>query len=229
MFELLRNVPYRFTLAYVILGISVVFYAGFWVWGMIHAASTPKASPAQKIFWTLALLINPSGAVWYWYVWKRWAFWLLFTPIFGFFLSLPFVVRSLLTHAQASFVTNALFALGTEYLLILVAVLCIYPILLRLIMLLHLGRNKELDAFDRNDWVTTVALPLYGFGAAMAYCAKYCRLWGVVSLVWLLAIMGTFRFVTANTVQALISVGAEKRIEFRARLPLLRMQEPNRP
>jgi len=185
---------------------------------MVHAWMTPKASAWQRAFWFVGMLINPSSAVWYWYVWKRWAFWILFTPLFGCFVSLPLVVRSLLSHAHATKLTNLLFALGTARLVIVLAALMIFPLILRLVSLLHLGRNSELSAMDRNDWVVALALPVYGFGAGLAYCAKYRRAWALLGLIWWLAIVLSVRFIYLNLAQALLQAGEERRELFKSKL-----------
>lgn len=200
-----------------LLAVSAAGYAAFWIWGMVHASSTPKASPAQRVFWAGSMFVNPSMAVWYWYIWKRWAFWLLFTPIFGLSVSLPFVVRSLLSRADATKLTNALFALGTQRLVVLVAVLLVFPLILRLAALLHLGRNTELSAMQRNDWVVGLALPVFGYGAGLAYCARYRRVWALVSIVWWIAVAISLPLMFTNIARALIPAGEERREEFRTK------------
>ncbi len=202
--------------------VSVGIYVGFWLWAIIHAASTPKSSVKQRLFWAGSMFVNPSTAVWYWYIWKRWAFWILFTPIFGAFVSLPFVVRSLLTHAQATHLTDALFALGSQQVVLILATLFIFPLLLRLAALLHLGRNADLSAMDRNDWVVSLALPVFGFGAGMAYCARHRRIWALVSLVWWVALAFTIRYIAPNIWHALIPAGAVRRQEILLNLAPLR-------
>ena len=203
-------------LAYLLFGASAFAYAVFWLWAIYHAARTPKASIAQRFFWSGAMFVNPSMAIWYWYIWKRWAFWTLFTPILGFFISLPFVVRSLLSKADATNLTNTLFGLGTSRLVIFVASLMIFPLVLRLAALLHLGRNTELSAMDRNDWVVSLALPVFGFGAGVAYCAKERRNWAIMSLVWWVAMALPVGYVASNITKALIPAGEERREEFKA-------------
>lgn len=198
--------------AYLLFLGSLLLYAAFWVWAMAHAWSTPKADIWQRTFWLLAILCNPVSAVWYWYVWKRWAFWILFTPLLGFFLSLPFVARSILSQADATKFTSILFALGTARLVVLLAALMIFPLILRLVALLHLGRNVSLSAMDRNDWVISFALPVFGFGAGVAYCARYKRGWALLGLVWLLAITLSVRFLYLNVADVLIQAGEERRL-----------------
>lgn len=180
---------------------------------MIHAGSTPKAATTQKAIWVGAMLSNPSAAVWYWYVWKRWAFWLLFTPILGFFISFPIIVRSLLTKAEATTYTNILFALGPARLSIAVACLIIFPLILRLAALLHLGRNTDLSAMDRNDWVIAFAFPIFGFGAGFAYCAKYKKGWAFAGLLWWVAISIASSAIFGTISQELVRAGEGKRVE----------------
>ena len=206
----------KLTIAYVLLAISALSYGYFWVWAMIHAGSTPKATIAQRAFWAGSMLTNPSAAIWYWYIWKRWAFWLLFTPVLGIFISFPIIVRASLTAAEASSFTNILFALGPTRLIILVAVLMVFPLILRLAALLHLGRNTELSAMNRNDWVVSFALPLFGFGAGFAYCAKHQKSWAFAGLAWWIAISLSFGFLWGNFSKELVSVGEGRREQFRA-------------
>ena len=165
------------------------------------------------------MFVNPSTAIWYWYIWKRWAFWTLITPIFGIFVSLPFVVRSLLSKADATNVTNMLFALGTQPLLIFVAALLVYPMVLRLVAVLHLGRNEELDAMGRNDWVIALAMPIFGFGAGLAYCAGHRRKWAIASLIWFAVMSVSVTLLAVNVSQALIPAGEQRRELFRSTRP----------
>ncbi len=197
--------------------ISVVIYGVFWMWGMVHAGMTPHSKRSQRILWVGSMIVNPSTAVWYWYVWKRWAFWLLFTPIFGFFISLPWVVRSLLTKAEATRLTDILFSIGAPSLVIFFAILTIIPLLLRLVALLHLGRNTELSALDRNDWVVAIALPVFGFGASFAYSAKYQRQWALASMAYWIAISFAAIGIWNNISQTLQTEGEQRREEFKAR------------
>jgi len=218
MFSFIHAIPYKTVTAYVILSVSSLAYAVFWVWGIIHAASTPKTPLRQRMYWSLSLLINPTAAAWYWFVWKRWAFWVLITPLVLAFLLLPIAVRTLFTKAEETFLTNLLFALGPIWLISLLAALLIFPLVLRLVALFHLGKNFELTAIDRNDWVISLSLPIFGLGAGMAYCAKYRRSWAIAGLIWCLAMAIILRAVGSNVLQALVPVGEEKREEFKTRI-----------
>lgn len=209
------TLPPKYVISYILLSVSALCYGIFWAWGIVHAASTPKSSLQQRLFWSGSMLVNPSTTVWYWYIWKRWAFWLLFTPIFGAFVSLPFVVKSVLSKAAATELTNTLFALGTQRLVVIVAFLMIFPLVLRLFALLHLTRNNNLTAMDRNDWVVALAFPIFGFGAGLAYVAQYQRKWALVSLCWWVAIVLSARFMSINISDALVPAGEERREEFR--------------
>lgn len=208
----------KLTIAYVLLGISIASYVYFWVWAMLHAGMTPKATASQRGFWVGAMVANPSAAVWYWYIWKRWAFWLLFTPILGCFISLPIVVRSLLSKAEATTITNILFALGPTRLIIFMAALMVFPLVLKLAALLHLGRNTELSAMNRNDWVVSLALPFFGFGAGFAYCAKHIRPWAIASLVWWVAISISAGLLWGNVSRELVAAGERTREAFRSQI-----------
>jgi len=206
-------------IADILLFASLAVFALFWAWAIVHAWRTPKASISQKLIWAGAIFVNPTSAIWYWYVWKRWAFWTLFSPLFGFFVSLPFVVRSLLSRADATNLTDALFALGTNRLVTLCAALMIFPLILKLAALLHLGKNDELDAMQRNDWVISLALPIFGYGAGMAYCAKEKRPWALAGLVWFVVLTGTIWSLEPNVVQALIKAGEIRREQFKIQNP----------
>lgn len=218
MLDFIHSIPYKTVSAYIVLSVSSLAYAVFWVWGMIHAASTPKTPLRQRLYWSLSLLINPSAATWYWFVWKRWAFWVLITPLVLAFLSLPIAVRTLFTQAEETFLTNLLFALGPTWLIILLAALLFFPVVVRLVALFHLGKNFELTAIDRNDWVISLALPVIGLGAGMAYCAKYRRGWAIACLGWWVVMAIILRTVGSNVLQALAPIGEEKREQFRARI-----------
>lgn len=203
--------------AEILFWISLLVYAGFWLWAIVHAMQTPRATSEQRTLWVIAMIANPLTAISYWCVWKRWAFWALFTPIFGFFISLPFIVRSVLSHADATALTNGLFALGSSRHVILAAALMVFPLILTLAALLHLSKNTELTAMDRNDWIVSLALPLFGFGAGIAYTARYERRWAIAGLVWCVMLVATLKGISQNVSHALIPAGEEKREEFRLR------------
>ncbi len=200
--------------AYILLGISLVALIFFWIWAFVHAARTPRASWGQRFVWALYLLINPSATIWYWCIWKRWAFWSLFTPLLGVFIALPFVIRSMMTKADASNLTNALFALGSNRLVILFAVMLIYTIVVRFAVVMHLSKNTEVTAMDRNDWVLTLALPFIGFGSAMTYTSKYMKPWALASLAWLIGLAIVGKLMISNLTPIILPVGEEKRVEF---------------
>ncbi len=210
--------------SYILLGISISAFASFWIWAMAHAVRTPRAPWTQRMLWFLCLLFNPTTTVWYWCVWKRWAFWTLVTPLLGIFAALPFVVRSLMTKADATQATNALFALGTNGLVIFMAVLMIFPLVMRLATILHLTKNPNLSAMERNDWVVSIGLPSIGFGAAFAYAIKYQMPWAFAALGWLLTLTVTGKFMVSNVANVLIPAGEEKREEFRTLHPPLSPQ-----
>lgn len=202
---------------WLLLCISLLMYSGFWIWALIHALQTPRATSEQRGLWSVAMIVNPITAIWYWYVWKRWAFWTLFTPIIGLFFSLPFIVRSVVSRADATALTNALFALGSSREVIFIAALLMFPIVIGLVALLDLGKNTHLTAMDRNDWIVSLALPIFGFGAAIAYCARYRRGWAAAGLIWCLVMGISLKSVTLNISHALIPAGEERREEFRLR------------
>jgi hypothetical protein len=207
----------RDLIEYFIFGISFLFYVGLWAWAILHALETPRATTSQRALWGIALVVNPLTAIWYWYVWKRWAFWTLFTPLLGLTISLPLIVRSVLSKADATALTNALFALGSSRQVIVIAALFIFPMILGLAALLHLGKNTELTAMDRNDWIVSLALPFFGFGAAIAYCARFRRRWAMLGLAWLVVTVFAFKSISLNISHALIPAGEERREEFRLR------------
>ncbi|MFA5935351.1 MAG: hypothetical protein WC787_00630 [Patescibacteria group bacterium] len=198
--------------------VSALVYAIFWIWAIIHALQTPRATDAQRGLWGIAMIANPITAIWYWYVWKRWAFWTLFTPLLGLTFSFPFIIRSIISKADATALTNALFALGSSRQVVLIAALMIFPMLLGLAALLHLGKNTELTAMDRNDWIVSLALPFFGFGAGIAYCARFMRTWAVLGLLWWIVIIAALKGITINISHALIPAGEEKREEFLLRI-----------
>jgi hypothetical protein len=197
-----------------IFAVSVLTYAGFWVWAVIHAVQTPRATPMQKALWGTAMVANPMTAIWYWYIWKRWAFWTLFTPVLVAFVSFPFAIRSLFSKADSTAFTDFLFSLGSARLIILIATLMLFPLILRLVALMHIGKNTDLTSMDRNDWIVSLALPFFGFGAGIAYCARHRRGWALVGLVWWVVIVVALKTVTVNVTHALVPEGKSVREEF---------------
>ncbi|MFA6446916.1 MAG: hypothetical protein WCW31_01520 [Patescibacteria group bacterium] len=202
---------------YGLLGVSVAIFIGFWIWALVHAARTPRATWTQKLLWSLCLFINPMATVWYWCVWKRWAFWFMFTPMLGIFVALPLVVRSLMTSAEATNVNDYLFAFGSNTLVIFFAILLIFPIVLRLIVTLNLTVNGEVTALDRNDWVLSIAFPIIGYGAALVYAIKHLKAWAFASIAWVIVIAAVGQAMVANVSPLLIPAGQEKREEFKLR------------
>ncbi|MCR4279110.1 MAG: hypothetical protein NUV81_04415 [bacterium] len=198
-------------LALILFWLSLAFYVIFWCWAVIHAYQTPGADPMQKRLWCVALVVNPLTAVWYWYIWKKWAFIALFTPLLIAFISFPFAVRMALSHAEATAVTNLLFSFGSGRLVILTAILMVFPLLLRLVAILDLGKNTKLTAMDRNDWIVAIALPIFGFGAAIAYCARARRGWALVGLIWWIVIVLALLELVENVSPALIEAGNQLR------------------
>lgn len=137
------------------------------------------------------MVLNPITAVWYWYIWKRWAFWLLFTPLVLGFATAPFIAKRILIRSDLSTFEQLfakIMAPGAWVYLLATSIFIIFPLLLRLIALLHLGKNKNISALNRNDWIVALALPIFGFGAGVAYCAQHRRKWAIGSLIWWLAL-----------------------------------------
>ncbi|MHB8831004.1 MAG: hypothetical protein ACYC44_02735 [Patescibacteria group bacterium] len=161
------------------------------------------------------MLINPSATIWYWCIWKRWAFWSFFTPLLGAFIALPIVTRSMMTKADATMLTNTLFALGSNRLVLIFAILLIYPTIMKLATVLHLAKNADIPALEKNDWVMTLALPVIGFGTALTYTAKNMKPWALVSLGWLVALSLAGQSMATNIAPILVPAGDEKREEFR--------------
>lgn len=139
------------------------------------------------------MVLNPLTPVWYWYIWKRWAFWLLFTPLLASFMTAPFIVKRLLAKSDAQAIENLVHTFsqpGSWVFLIAISLFVVFPLILRLVALLHLGKNKSMSALDRNDWIVALALPIFGFGAGIAYCAQHRRNWALGSLCWWVILAG---------------------------------------
>lgn len=209
--SLFLALPVKEMVLYAALGVSALIYLCFWLWAMWHAGSTPHSTLWQRVFWVGAILVNPITAVWYWYIWKRWAFWLLFTPLLVAFVLLPVVVHSALNSNDQTALTDLLFALGNPLFVITASALAIFPLLIRLAALLHLGKNAELTGLDRNDWIMGLALPLFGYAAGVVYCAKYLRGWAIASLLWWILMSVSIRPLVTSVVQATLTAGELRR------------------
>ncbi len=61
----------------------------------------------------------------------------------------------------------------------------VFPYVLRLLALAHLGANSDLTAADRNDHAVAFSLPIVGLGAAIDYCFKWLHGVAALGLVWL--------------------------------------------
>ncbi len=192
------------SLYHVIFGFSALVYVFFWGWGIFHAWATPQATRIQKAYWIIAMIINPSTAVWYWYTWKRWAFWTLFTPYLGVFISFPFVIRSMFKRAVETNLTEILLSFGSPSFIVFLATLAIFPLILRFVAIIHLARNTKFSAMDRNDWVVSLAMPVFGFGAGLVYCAAHRRIWALVSLLWLLVLAIAMHVLILNMISAFV-------------------------
>jgi hypothetical protein len=202
--------------AFILLGISLLGFIFFWIWALVHAYRTPRAPYGQRLFWALAILLNPTATIWYWCVWQRWAFWTLFTPLIGIFLALPFVVRSLMSKADATLITNSLFALGSNALVIFFAILLIFPIILRLVAILHLTKSTDISAMEKNDWVVTLAFPSIGYGVALFYCVRYLRPWAFAGIGWIVLLLIVSKIMFMNLAPSIIPAGEERREEYKA-------------
>lgn len=176
-----------------------VLFSVLWGWSAIHALLTPREDWSRRGLWTAAILINPVTAIWYWYVWKRWAFWTLFAPALVFIAFLPYTLETLVRAFAVRDIADRFVALSTLLLqnvidampLALFVPLFAFPFLLRFAALTHLGGNSDLKAADRNDYAIAFALPLVGFGGALAYCFKWRRAWAALGLAWFLVATGT--------------------------------------
>jgi hypothetical protein len=189
--------------------VTTVFFAfsaymlllvALWAWALIHAATTPRVPFSRRGLWTFALVINPFASMWYWYVWRRWAFWSLFIPSILFAAFLPMTLGRVLQALSVREVAERFVVFVTPIMtnfiqaipLAIAIPLFAFPYVLRLAALAHLGGNDAMDAADRNDQAVAFALPIFGYGAALAYCLKWRRHWAIAGLVWcLLATAGT--------------------------------------
>lgn len=170
---------------------SVIFTL-LWGWSVIHALLTPHEDWSRRGLWTATILVNPVTAIWYWYVWKRTAFWVLFAPALAFLAFLPITLEALIKALVARDVADRFVAIATLFLnnvidaipLVALVPLLVFPFIMRLAALTHLGANSQLKAADRNDYAVAFALPFFGFGGAFAYCLKWRRVWAGLGLVW---------------------------------------------
>jgi len=135
------------------------------------------------------------------------------------FVALPFVVRSLMTKADATNLTNSLYAFGSNGLVVFFAILLIYPIVLKLAVILDATSNSQLSALDRNDWVLCISFPMIGFGALMAYAVKHMRPWAFGSLAWLLAFSIVGKAMIWNIAPLLVPAGEERRETYKEQHP----------
>ena len=171
-----------------------ILLAVLWGWSIFHAYTTPKVPHARRGLWTLALIINPLAAMWYWYVWRRWAFWSLFVPAIVFATLLPYALESVVKTFAIREIGERFVNIATALLTNIIDViplpilvpLVVFPFIIRLAALVHLGGNTDLEAADRNDHAIAFALPLVGLGAAMLYCFKWRRGWALAGLAWFL-------------------------------------------
>lgn len=189
---LLLTLLFLFLLLY---GITLAF---LWGWAIIHAFTTPHIPFSRRGLWTIALCCNPLASMWYWYIWKRWAFWTLFAPAFIFAAFFPQLLEAIIrilsireigdrfVHIATAILTNTIDVIPLPIAIPLFA----FPFVLRLAALAHLGGNNDLEAADRNDHAVTFALPLFGFGAAMTYVLKWRRGWAVAGFCWIFLASG---------------------------------------
>ncbi|HWR00196.1 MAG TPA: hypothetical protein VN397_05145 [Candidatus Methylomirabilis sp.] len=187
------------TLLFLAIVLYGVIFTLLWGWSVIHAILTPHVEWGRRGLWTAVIVINPVSAMWYWYVWKRWAFWVLFTPALAFMATLPFALEQMIRAFTARDVADRFVTIGTLFLtnvlgaipLPVLLPLAAFPFVLRLAALAHLGGNRDLTAADRNDQAIAFALPLFGFGAAMAYTFKWRRVWAAFGIAWFALAAGT--------------------------------------
>lgn len=198
-----ENAGFVKTMLLTILFLATVLYgalfAFLWGWGVVHAFLTPKEPWSRRGLWVAAMVVNPGTAIWYWYVWKRWAFWALFAPALVFLAFLPLTLEALVQALAVRDLADRFVAIATLFLqnvvdaipLMALVPLVAFPFILRLAALVHLGRNADLKAADRNDYAIAFALPIVGFGGAIAYCFKWRRIWAALGLGWFLIATGT--------------------------------------
>jgi len=190
------HLPAIITPFHILFLVSALAFSFFWIWAIGHSSSTPKSTTGQRIFWSGSMIVNPITTVWYWYIWKRWAFWLLFTPLLILFATGPFIIKSVLKRGDTESIVKLVTAPGSWVLFLALSCFIVFPLILRLIALVHLGKNQDMSAMDRNDWIVALGLPIFGFGAGIAYCAKHRRNWAIASLAWwVIATLGSYEAV----------------------------------
>lgn len=180
------------TLVFVVTVLYGVLFAFLWGWSLIHALLTPHEGWARRGLWTATIFFNPITTIWYWYVWKRWAFWALFAPAIAFMAFLPTALQVLINAFAVRDLADRFVAIATLLLnnvidaipLPLLVPMVVFPFIMRLAALTHLGANSQLKAADRNDYAVAFALPFFGFGGAFAYCLKWRRMWAGLGLAW---------------------------------------------
>lgn len=191
--------PALATLLFLALVLYSVLFAVLWGWSIIHAFLTPNEPWTRRGLWMAALIVNPTAAMWYWYIWKRWGFWILFVPALIFMVFLPVTLDGLISLLEVRSLANRFVEIGTLFsqnvldaipLYALIPIFA-FPIILRLAALRHLGRNTTLNAADRNDYAITFALPIVGLGGALAYTLKWQPLWAAFGMAWFLIATGT--------------------------------------
>jgi hypothetical protein len=180
------------TLVFLATVIYGVLFAVLWGWSAIHALMTPHEDWSRRGLWTAAILVNPVTAIWYWFVWKRWAFWILFLPAMAFLAFLPVTLDAMIQAFAVRDVADRFVAIATVFLNSVVDAIPLpvlfpivaFPFILRFMALAHLGANSHMKAADRNDYAVGFALPLVGMGAAFTYCLRWRRVWASLGLGW---------------------------------------------
>jgi hypothetical protein len=105
----------------------------------------------------------------------------------------PFIAKRLMAKSSSDIFEHLFLRLtepGAWIILIATSIFIVFPLLLRFVALAHLSKNKNSSALDRNDWIVALALPIFGFGAGIAYCAQHRRTWAICSLIWWVALAG---------------------------------------
>lgn len=179
-------------LTFILLCAYTALLALLWGWAIYHAFTTPRTPFSRRGLWSATLLINPLASMWYWYVWKRWAFWSLFIPTLVFSAFLPQALQEVLQTLSARdladrfvSVMNVILTNAIDVIPLFIAIpLFAFPFIMRLAALAHLGGNHKLEAGDRNDQSITFSIPFFGYGAALSYCFQWRRGWALAGLIW---------------------------------------------